>query len=58
MRLVGQTEIGGEDAEAARIQPAPGGDQRNAEQQAKHRRGETTEPRMAEEELQHVGEGR
>ncbi len=58
MRLVGQTEISGKDAEAARIPRAPGGDQRNAEQQAEYRRGETTEPRMAEEELQHVGEGR
>ena len=58
VRLIGLTEIFGEGAEAARVPPAPGGDQRNAEQQAKHRRGETTEPRMAEEELQHVGEGR
>lgn len=58
MRLVGLTEIIGEGAETARIPPAPSGDQRDAKQKANQRRGETAKPRMAEEELQHVGEGR
>ena len=58
MRLVGLTEIVGEGAEAARIPPAPGGDQRGAEQKPEQRRGEATEPGMPEEELQHEGEGR
>lgn len=58
MRLVGLTQIVGEGAEAARIPPAPGGDQREAQQEPDDRRGEATEPRMPEEELQHEGEGR
>ena len=58
MRLVGLTEIVGEGAETARIPPAPGGDQRDAEEKAHQRRGEATEPGMLEEELQHEGEGR
>ena len=58
MRLVGLTEIIGEGTETARIPPAPSGDQRDAEQKAHQRRGEATEPRMPEEELQHEGEGR
>ncbi len=58
MRLIGPTEIVGQDAEAARIPPSPGGDQRDAEQKAHQRRGEATEPGMPEEELQHEGEGR
>ena len=58
MRLVGLTEIVGEGAETARIPPAPSGDQRDAEQKANQRRGDATKPGKAEEELQHVGEGR
>jgi hypothetical protein len=58
MRLVGLTEIVGQGAETARIPPAPGGDQRGAEQKPEQRRRETAKPRMAEEELQHEGEGR
>ncbi len=58
MRLVSLTKIGREDAETARIPPAPGGDHCDAEQQAKQRRGEAAKPRMPEEELQHEGEGR
>ena len=58
MRLVGLTKIFGEGAETARIPPAPGGDEHQAEQKARHRGEEATEPRMPEEELQHEGEGR
>jgi hypothetical protein len=58
VRLVGQTKIVGQGAETARIPPAPDGDQRGAEQKPDQRRGEATEPRMPEEELQHEGEGR
>jgi len=58
VRLIGLTEIVGEGAEAARVPPAPGGEQRDAEQKAGQRRGEATEPGMPEEELQHEGEGR
>ena len=58
MRLIGLPEIVGEGTEAARIPPTPNGDQRDAEQKARQRRGEATKPRMPEEELQHEGEGR
>ncbi len=58
MRLVSLTEIVGEGAQAARIPPAPGGDQRDAKQKASQRRGEAAEPGMPEEELLHEGEGR
>ncbi len=58
VRLVGLTEIVGQGAEAPRIPPAPSGDQRDAEQKPEQRRRETAKPRMAEEELQHEGEGR
>jgi len=58
MRLVGLTEIVSEGAETARIPPAPGGNQRSAEQKPDQRRGDATKPGKAEEELQHEGEGR
>ncbi len=58
MRLVGAAKIVGQGAESARVPPTPAGDQRDAEQKADQRRGETTEPGMPEEELQHEGEGR
>ena len=58
VRLVGLTEIVGQGAEAPCIPPAPSGDQRDAEQKPEQRRREATKPRMAEEELQHEGEGR
>ena len=56
--LIGEAELGREDAEAARVPPTPTGDEHHAEQQAHQRRGEATEPRMPEDELQHEGEGR
>jgi hypothetical protein len=58
VRLVSPAEILGEDAQAARVPPTPGGDEREAERQPDQRRREATEPRMPEEELQHEGEGR
>jgi len=58
MRLIGLTEIVSEGAETARIPPAPGGNQRSAEQKPDQRRGDATKPGKAEEELQHEGEGR
>lgn len=58
MRLVSLPEFVGKGAETARIPPAPGGDQRDAEQKAEQGRGEATKPRLLEEEWRHEGEGR